>query len=81
MGRFQVMPIEELELALHCFTHTAVEILRTDLLLHFGAAKIGTAQGRQMSQGLALLLQTHNTVFLKHDEALEQQLQPQVHLG
>ena len=38
------------------------------MFLHLGGAEVRRAQGREVAQGLALLLQRHYTVFLKHFE-------------
>ena len=48
-----------------------VHVLVAGLLLHLGTAEVGAAEGRQVAQGLALLLQRHDAVFLKHDERLK----------
>ena len=45
---------------------TDVEVLLRSLLLHLGAAKVGRAEGRELAHGLALFLQRHDAVFLKH---------------
>ena len=61
----RVTVVQELEPVRH------VKVFHRDVLLHFGRAEVRGAEGGQVAQGLALLLQRHDAVFLKHFEEKE----------